>query len=523
MTMIKVNDLTFGYEGSQDNVFEHVSFLIDTDWKLGLIGRNGKGKTTFLKLLMNKYDYKGSIRSTVLFQYFPVAVQANRWNENGIDLMEEEFPDYELWKVIRELEYLKMDADVLYRPFGTLSFGERTRVMLAFLFANEEQFLLLDEPTNHLDEQTRDIVKKYLNRKKGFILVSHEREFLDSCVDHILSINRSSITVTKGNFSVWQENKERQDNFELEKNASLLKDIKRLEHAAKQSAAWADKVEQSKIGYNPIEEYRFIGSRSYIGEKSRRMQQRRKNLERRQYKGIEEKRELLKDVEQDAVLKIFPQKYYKDTLLTLKDVGICYEENEICRDISFTIKNGERLVLRGKNGCGKSSVIKAILRELGQGDSEYDKMRVTGSIITGAGLDISYVSQDTSMLAGTLDEYADKMQIELSLFLTILRQLDFEREQFQKKMEDFSEGQKKKVLIAASLCRRAHLYIWDEPMNYIDVFSRLQIEKLIQNYEPTMLIVEHDSYFVHNVSTKIVDFHNGTTEVKEQSDIIEAP
>lgn len=85
MTMIKVNDLTFGYEGSQDNVFEHVSFLIDTDWKLGLIGRNGKGKTTFLKLLMNKYDYRGSIQSTVLFQYFPVTVQVNRWNENGID------------------------------------------------------------------------------------------------------------------------------------------------------------------------------------------------------------------------------------------------------------------------------------------------------------------------------------------------------------------------------------------------------------------------------------------------------
>lgn len=506
MTMIKVDNLTFGYEGSQDNVFENVSFQIDTDWKLGLVGRNGKGKTTFLQLLMKKYDCSGSIQSTAFFQYFPVTVNVNRWNENVIDLMEGEFPDYELWKVIRELEYLGMEADVLYREYGTLSFGERTRIMLAFQFADEEQFLLLDEPTNHLDENTREIVKNYLNQKKGFILVSHEREFLDDCVDHILAINRNSITVTKGNFSVWWENKERQDNFELAKNASLLKDIKRLEGAARQSAAWADKVEKSKIGYDPLKEYRFIGSRSYIGEKSRRMQQRRKNLERRQNREIEEKRELLKDIEKEVELKIFPEKYHKDTLISLKDVGISYGENEICRTVTFEIKNDDRLVLRGKNGCGKSSVIKAILRELGQDNSGYDKMSITGSIRTGAGLNISYVSQDTSMLAGTIEQYADETQIELSLLMTILRQLDFEREQFCKKMEDFSEGQKKKVLIAASLCKQAHLYIWDEPMNYIDVFSRLQIEKLILRYKPTMLIVEHDSYFVKNISTNIYEF-----------------
>lgn len=506
MTMINVENLTFGYEGSPDNIFEDVSVRIDTDWKLGLIGRNGTGKTTFLQLLMKKYDYIGSIRTQAFFQYFPIRIGVKRWSENVIDLMEEAFPEYELWKVIRELEYLEMKADVLYRGFETLSFGERTRVMLAFLFADEEQFLLLDEPTNHLDESTRKIVKKYLSKKKGFILVCHEREFLDGCVDHILAINKNSITVTKGNFSTWWENKERQDNFELAKNEVLIKDVKRLERAARQSAAWADKVEKSKIGYDPIKEDRSIASRSYIGEKSRRMQQQRKNLERRQNRELEEKKQLLKDIETVVDLKIFPKKYHKDILVSLKDVGINYGNNEICKGVSFEIKNGDRLVLRGKNGCGKSSVINAVLREMKRNIPICDTMNVTGNICVGTGLIISYVSQDTSMLRGTVKDYADEMQIELSTLLTILRQLDMKREQFSKDMEYFSEGQKKKVLLAASLCQPAHLYIWDEPMNFIDIFSRIQIEKLILRYKPTMLIVEHDGYFVKNVQTDIYSF-----------------
>lgn len=493
--MIKVDNLTFGYEGSYDNVFENVSFQIDSNWKLGLIGRNGKGKTTFLQLLMGKYEYSGTISATTSFQYFPVIIPREKWDETVIELMEQAFSDYELWKVIRELEYLSMEAELLYRTYGSLSFGERTGIMLAFLFSNESNFLLLDEPTNHLDIHTREIVKQYLNQKQGFILVSHERDFLDSCVDHILAINRSGITVTKGNFRIWRENKEKQDNFELAKNAALHKDIKRLEIAARKSETWADTVERRKIGFNPIKEDRFIDTRSYLGEKSRRMQQRRKNLERRQNKEIEEKRQLLHDIEPEIDLKLFPIKYRTEKIISVDNVSIQYNSNWVCKEISFTIHNGERILLQGRNGCGKSSIIKAILGEISPAE---------GNITIGGGLIISYISQDTSMLRGTLQEYAAERKIELSLFMTILRQLDFQRVQFEKKIQEYSEGQKKKVLIAASLCEQAHLYIWDEPYNYIDIFSRMQIEKLILTYQPTMLLVEHDKYFADTIATGVV-------------------
>lgn len=117
---------------------------------------------------------------------------------------------------------------------------------------------------------------------------------------------------------------------------------------------------------------------------------------------------------------------------------------------------------------------------------------------------LSYVGQETTGLTGTIKEFCRQRGIEHSLFCAILRQLDFNREQFLKNLEEYSEGQKKKVLLAASLLTPAHLYIWDEPLNYIDIFSRMQIEKLLLEYKPTMLFVEHDVRFREKIATKIV-------------------
>ena len=241
MSMIKIENLTFSYPGSYDNVFEDVSFQLDTDWRLGFVGRNGRGKTTFLNLLLGKYEYGGKIISSVQFDYFPYPVpDKSDMTEN---VLREVCPLAEEWELMRELSFLEVDSDVLYRPFETLSNGERTKVLLAALFLNEGHFLLIDEPTNHLDTKARELVSAYLKRKKGFILVSHDRMFLDGCVDHILSLNRMDIEVQSGNFSSWLENFERTQESELEQNERLKKDIGRLRQAAKRSAEWSDSAE----------------------------------------------------------------------------------------------------------------------------------------------------------------------------------------------------------------------------------------------------------------------------------------
>ena len=499
MSQISVNHLTFYYEGSYDNIFEDVSFQIDTNWKLGFIARNGKGKTTFLKLLMGQYEYKGSIRASVVFDYFPFEVKNKA--RNTVDIIEEIDPDYEFWKICRELNCLQVNADVLYRPFDTLSNGEQTKIMLAILFSRENHFLLIDEPTNHLDMETRQLLKDYLNAKKGFILVSHDRSFMDGCVDHVLVINRADIEVQQGNFSSWKENRERQDAFELSENEKLKKDIKRLTESASKASQWADKVESNKIGFRQTKYEKSLDLRCYLGEKSRRMQMRRKNLERRQQREIEEKSALLKNLETVEDLKIMPLTHYKEKLIVMEDCAIGYGEKTVIQNFNMEVKRGERVFLQGPNGCGKSSIIKAILEQAG---AEKTKLLKTGRIELPSQLVISYCSQDTSMLRGTIKEYAEENHMDVTLLMALLRKLDFSRVQFEKRIEDYSGGQKKKVLLAGSLCMQAHLYIWDEPLNFIDVFSRMQIEELILKFKPSMIMVEHDKAFVENTATKII-------------------
>ena len=486
MSLIQISNLTFAYDGSYENIFENVSFQIDTNWRLGFIGRNGRGKTTFLNLLMGKYPYHGSISASVTFSYFPYSISDK--TKQSIDVVEEIYPDYEYWKLSRELNLLQLDDEVLYRPFDTLSNGEQTKLMLAVLFLKENNFLLIDEPTNHLDSQGRELVSRYLNSKKGFILVSHDRAFLDGCVDHILSINKANIEICRDNFSTWNENKQRQDAFELAENKKLKREIRRLEDTAKEKAAWSNRAESNKIGDH-------VFDRGYVGHKAEKMMARSKAIDKRRQAAIDEKSSLLKNIERSDTLKIFQTPFYKKQLISLRDVAICYDETPVCENVTFEICQGDRIALQGANGSGKSSIIKLICGE----DIPY-----TGEFRTGTGLQISYVSQDTSHLRGSLSDFARESGVDETLFLSMLAKLDVAKAQTEKDLSALSAGQKKKVLLARSICQPAHLHIWDEPMNYIDVISRMQIEELLMTYQPTILFVEHDKIFRDRIATKTV-------------------
>jgi len=483
MSQIRVNDLTFHYEGSYDNIFEHTSFSIDTSWKLGFVGRNGRGKTTFLKLLLGQYDYEGTISASVAFDYFPFAVEDDTLTTEAVFTSISDAPR---WRLEKELNLLDVAPDALDRAFATLSPGEQTKVRRAALFARPGHFLLIDEPTNHLDMEAREVVSRYLNGKQGFILVSHDRAFLDGCVDHILSINRAGIEVQKGNFSSWEENRRRQDNFELAENERLTREMDDLRQAARRTAEWSDRVERSKIGEHALD-------RGFIGAKSARMMKRAKTTERRQENAAKEKEQLLKNLERNDTLKITPLRHHADILVEALDLSIVYGERTVCGPLNFTLRQGERAALSGRNGSGKSSVVKLLMGEA---------IPHTGTLRTASGLVVSYMPQDTSFLTGTVLDYARVNGLDETLFLTILRKLDFPRVQFEKDMRDFSGGQKKKALLAKTLSERAHLYVWDEPLNFVDVLSRMQIRDLLLAANPTMLLVEHDKTFVSEIATR---------------------
>ena len=222
---------------------------------------------------------------------------------------------------------------------------------------------------------------------------------------------------------------------------------------------------------------------------------RSKTIEARAQNAIEQKSELLKNTETSEKLKLAPLLHYADALVSLRDVAACYDGRAVCEPVTFSVRRGERAALDGRNGSGKSSLLKLINGE---------HIEHTGTLELASGIVISYVSQDTSHLRGNLSDFAYENHIDESLMKAILRKMDFERIQFEKDMQDFSGGQKKKVLIAKSLCEQAHLYVWDEPLNYIDIYSRMQIEQVIKEFSPAMVFVEHDSAFRAAIATKTI-------------------
>ncbi|MDR2157008.1 MAG: ATP-binding cassette domain-containing protein [Clostridiales Family XIII bacterium] len=492
MAKIGINDLTFGWEGKAENVFEGISFVLDTDWRIGLIGRNGRGKTTLLRLLAepDAMPHSGDIISPVGFRYFPYDIDDT--SRSTMDIVGEVCPAHEFWELRREMNLLGVPGDALFRQYDTLSPGERTKTLLASLFLSGNDFVLLDEPTNHLDEEGKRSVAEYLKMKKGFLVVSHDRALLDSVCDHVLSIGKSGVEVMNGNYSVWADEKMRRDHSNIAGKERLEKDIRRMKAAAQRTAGWSDKVEKSKYGNGPVD-------RGYIGHKSAKLMKRSKAIEKRRQDSIDGMQGLLNDIETSGSLKIAPLSHHADTLVEIRDLRIEYLP---AKSIHLLVRKGERISLAGGNGAGKSSVAKVIAGE---------PVPYTGTVKTAAGLIVSYVPQETAGLSGSIRGFVQENGLDLTRFFSVLTNFGFPRGAFDTDLSLLSDGQKRKALLAKSLCESAHLYLWDEPLNFIDVISREQIEAVILEYAPTMIFVEHDAVFTSRIATRTVSVGGAVT------------
>lgn len=490
MSLIQISDLSFTHEGSFEPLFSHVNVQIDTNWRTGVVGRNGRGKTTLLRLLRGELPYEGKITASARFDYFPYSPQDPEGET--LEVLRAVAPEAMDWQILRELSALGLEEDRLWLPFSCLSQGERTKALLAALFLREGRFRLIDEPTNHLDLEGRALLGRYLSRKEGFLLVSHDRAFLDSCVDHILALNRADIQVRRGNYSSWKENKDRQDQMERAENRRLKGEISRLTASARQTAGWSHSAEGEKYGKNSGG---LRPDKGFVSHRAAKVMRRAKAVQDRRQTLIEEKEGLLHNLDQSAPLALYPLAYLKERLVEARDLTLFYDGRPVAGPLTFSITRGERVALLGANGSGKSTLLHCIAGA---------DIAHTGTLNLGSGLILSVVSQSTVGLNGSLREFARESELDESQFKTILRKLDFSRSQFELPMERYSEGQKKKVLLAKSLCQKAHLYLWDEPLNYVDLLSRIQLEELLLEYRPTMLFVEHDRAFAEAVSTRLI-------------------
>ncbi|MGO2084214.1 ribosomal protection-like ABC-F family protein [Vagococcus sp.] len=496
MSIIKIDHLTFTHDGSTEPLFQDVSLNLDANWKLGLVGRNGRGKTTFLSLLQKKHEFSGTIETQLPFSYFPQHVE----NIDSLTyLLIDELTTVDQWQVERELTLLGTSLDCLWRPFSSLSGGEQTKVLLALQFANPDCFPLIDEPTNHLDHKGRQQVASYLqNKKQGFIVISHDQHFIDQTVDHILALDKAKIVLYQGNYATFLEQKEIEDLTEEQENEKLKKEIDRLKQTARKKAEWAGNREKDKYGDSKVKNSGAVGDTGFIGARAARVMKKSKQLNERMNQQISDKEKLLKNQETISPLTMNVITDNHPIVLTLENVTLSYDGVPLFKPISFQLNRGDRVAITGENGIGKSSLIDAI-----KGSFEGT---ISGEIIVYSQKKWSFLQQKFETLNhGSLQDFCETHQLSLEDCLNNLRKLGIERHVFEQPIENMSMGQQKKVELVKSLITPSHFYIWDEPLNYLDLYNHEQIMTTILNDAPTLLFIEHDQTFIEQVATKTIE------------------
>lgn len=525
MSQIKILNLCYQYSDFYHPIFKKVNLILDTEWKAGLIGRNGRGKTTLLNLLMGNLEPdSGCIELPCEIDYFPYenaegyakVIDIIKENIGGLRTMEiimdeiissnnqSRFDEYNTIldnyiqmggfemeaKIQKEFELMKLDKVLLQRDFSTLSGGEKTSIQLIALFLKANHFILLDEPTNHLDADRKEMIIRYLNKQKGFILVSHDRYFLDEVVDHIISINKTDITIEHGNYSSWKQNKDLKEQFEGQTKVKLENEIKQLERRIKQNKVWAAIGQKQK--------YHFLCKARANGVK--KLQRQSKNSRNIIKKNIDTKKQLLLNFEEKKQLIIKGGEFNEDWMIKVDKLNFTYpgSNRRILNNLSFNINFGDRLWIRGKNGSGKSTLLKILSSDLESDSVEYAET-----------LKIVKVEQEpiwtNEMVKELFYQLKEVNNESFEYFQSICQCFDVPDDYLIRPIETYSIGERKKIDIAMALSQNINLIILDEPLNYMDVYFREQLEAALLECKTTLVFVEHDERFGDNLATKTLN------------------
>ncbi len=522
MHNISLDNVHFHYDTPYAQVFSGLSLSINTSWRTALTGLNGRGKTTLLRLIAGQVQpAQGIVSTPIATSSFPydignphrpamnVAMDCiapfRQWEQDMERLLAEgteasiasygdvleryeKLGGYDIEaRCEQECARMGMNSNLLQREFASLSAGQQTRMLIMAMFLKNDAYPLIDEPTNHLDMEGRAMLGDYLAHKQGFLLVSHDRAFLDSCADHIVSINRNDVRVMQGSFSQWHEQMEAEEEHERRRTNNLRREIRSLEEAAQKRRSWSYSKEKEKRG---------AYDKGFIGHRAAKQMKRALAVERRIDEKLDEKQALLGNVETQRKLLIGRVTTAPDIVLTADNVGVDIGGKPVFGGVSFTLHRGERLAVLGANGSGKTTLLRTVCREF---------VPDHGTAYLPSWLVVARSYQQPIWNNGYLREHLYRHNIDETKFRTIMGSFGVAGDLFDRPLETFSFGQRKKVDLCRSFLQPAHLLVWDEPMNYIDLLTREQIEEAIIEAQPTMLFVEHDRAFVESIATAVIE------------------
>jgi ATP-binding cassette, subfamily F, member 3 len=479
--MIKTNNLSKSYTGTP--VFKDINFIISKNEVIALVGENGVGKTTLLRILAGDLgDYEGNLNiENEIIGYMPQVVT---FNENMLvgEFLEQVGPIYERYKIDSALHTLGFENLDEYQKASTLSGGEKTKLYLASLMVKDPTILLLDEPTNNLDTDGIIAIQNFFNRFRGkVIVVSHDRAFLNAVASRIFELENGIFKEFVGNYSSYFMQKEANQEIQHKAYINWLKKKQQLEDLI----VSARRVAAAKGGGGAV------------------------GAAKKRYEREVVKREVSNPFEAKKTVKLGLEgsthsgKFILGVNHLHKKIG----EHEILSDVDFDIFGNQCVWLYGKNGTGKTTIMKEI----------YDQMKQPaekGSVKIGTGLNIGYYAQTQDILDPnrTLQEELRRLtNIDWVSAITMLGRLGFNKVEWDRNVSGFSFGQKARLIFGAFSLGKYNFLILDEPTNHLDIKTREIIEEALTDYKGAMLLVTHDRYFVERLGVnRILTLQNGT-------------
>jgi ATP-binding cassette subfamily F protein 3 len=465
-------------------VLKDITFSLQSGEKIGLVGPNGTGKSTLLKIIAGILEQDAGVierAKNISIGYIPQNFDS--FNSLTVSEFLTNLGDGS----DNRLQQLKLDKNILQRKISELSGGEKTKISVLRIMVLKYDLFLLDEPTNNLDVDALMVLEDFVQKSdKTFVIVSHDRLFLDRTVSKIIGINEftKKAAIYDGNFSDYIKQKELQNDREWKTYDDMSEKRDKIENTVKEKMQKATSIGKSKARDNDKM------AKNFKTEMGQRTMQRGARL-------LKDKLDNMEPIERPKTLRPLKVNFdieerSGDKVLEMKNV---YKKlpTKFLGPINLSVQYGDRILVVGKNGAGKSTILKMIIKH---------RFSDEGEIIIGTRVVTGYLKQEEDFPAETtvLEIMQQEIGVEESLARKTLNRFRINEEDISKKMSDLSSGERSRLMLALIMTKKPNLIILDEPSNHIDLEVLTELEKALIDFKGTLIVVSHDRYFIQKLN-----------------------